>query len=213
MSETRARVKITTRKRRDPVGRKGVSSFLAWGDFHARSRFACSTIPEDKWGTTRSLGFLGNKQLYPGPYEVVALGRAWLNGRRNVTKRIFFQCYSRLTVEILHGIIFIIDGKISFLCLCHRFSLPVRLRLTKQTNKLTILASLNHSCRAFHLMGQYFLAPSIVLHRTWAWASDSLSGNGSLLKKLSEESNLLLKSLMASLSLFLPVTFLAISFA
>ena len=29
--------------------------FLAWGDFHARSRFACFTIPEGKWGTTRSL--------------------------------------------------------------------------------------------------------------------------------------------------------------
>ena len=28
----------------------------AWGDFHARSRFARSTIPEEKWGTTRSLG-------------------------------------------------------------------------------------------------------------------------------------------------------------
>ena len=27
-----------------------VSSFLAWGDFHARSRFARSTIPEEKWG-------------------------------------------------------------------------------------------------------------------------------------------------------------------
>ena len=25
------------------------------GDFHARSRFARSTIPEEKWGTTRSL--------------------------------------------------------------------------------------------------------------------------------------------------------------
>ena len=32
-----------------------MSPFLAWGDFHARSRFARSTIPEDKWGTTRSL--------------------------------------------------------------------------------------------------------------------------------------------------------------
>ena len=30
-----------------------VSPFLAWGDFHARSRFARSTIPEDKWETTR----------------------------------------------------------------------------------------------------------------------------------------------------------------
>ena len=28
---------------------------LAWGDFHARPRFACSAIPEEKWGTTRSL--------------------------------------------------------------------------------------------------------------------------------------------------------------
>ena len=32
-----------------------MSPFLAWGDFHARSRFAGPTIPEEKWGTTRSL--------------------------------------------------------------------------------------------------------------------------------------------------------------
>ena len=32
-----------------------MSPFLAWGDFHALSRFARSTIPEEKWGTTRSL--------------------------------------------------------------------------------------------------------------------------------------------------------------
>ena len=32
-----------------------VSPFLAWGNFHARSRSARSTIPEEKWGTTRSL--------------------------------------------------------------------------------------------------------------------------------------------------------------
>ena len=24
-------------------------AFLAWGDFHARSRFTRSTIPEEKW--------------------------------------------------------------------------------------------------------------------------------------------------------------------
>ena len=31
-------------------------AFLAWGDFHARSRFARSIIPKEKWGrTTRSL--------------------------------------------------------------------------------------------------------------------------------------------------------------
>ena len=43
-SETRARVKITPREK-----------FLAWGDFHSRSRFPRSIIPEEKWGTTRSL--------------------------------------------------------------------------------------------------------------------------------------------------------------
>ena len=32
-----------------------VAPFLAWGDFYARSRFARSTVPEEKWGTTRSL--------------------------------------------------------------------------------------------------------------------------------------------------------------
>ena len=34
---------------------RGMSPFLAWVDFHARSRFARSAIPEGKWGTTRSL--------------------------------------------------------------------------------------------------------------------------------------------------------------
>ena len=36
-----------------------VSPFLAWGDFLERSRFARSTIPEEKWGTTRSLPRVG----------------------------------------------------------------------------------------------------------------------------------------------------------
>ena len=35
-----------------------VSPFLAWDDFHARSRFARSTISEEKWGTTGSLSSL-----------------------------------------------------------------------------------------------------------------------------------------------------------
>ena len=61
-SETRARVKITPReKRRHAAGReknespRRVSPFLAWDNFHARSRFSRSTIPEEKWGATRSL--------------------------------------------------------------------------------------------------------------------------------------------------------------
>ena len=56
-------MKITPREKRlHAAGRliflspRRVSPFLAWGDFHARSRFARSTIPEEKWGTTRSLG-------------------------------------------------------------------------------------------------------------------------------------------------------------
>ena len=35
--------------------RARVSPFLTWGDFHARLRFARSTIPEETWGTSRSL--------------------------------------------------------------------------------------------------------------------------------------------------------------
>ena len=40
--------------------RECVSPFLAWVDFHACSRFARSTIPEEKWGTTRSLELFRN---------------------------------------------------------------------------------------------------------------------------------------------------------
>ena len=44
-----------------------VSPFLAWGAFHARSRFARSTIPEEEWGTTRSLTVAGiNFDFIPG---------------------------------------------------------------------------------------------------------------------------------------------------
>ena len=32
-----------------------MSPFFTWSDFHARSCFAPSTIPEEKWGTTPSL--------------------------------------------------------------------------------------------------------------------------------------------------------------
>ena len=47
-----------------PLSSHRVSSFLAWGDFHARSRFARSTILEEKWGTTRSLGAYFWRGLY-----------------------------------------------------------------------------------------------------------------------------------------------------
>ena len=46
ISEKRTRVKITPREK----GETRRLAFLAWGDFHARSLFVCSTIPAEKWG-------------------------------------------------------------------------------------------------------------------------------------------------------------------
>jgi len=50
-------MKITQREKGDTWwgerkmrSRGRVSPFLAWGDFHARSRFIRSSIPEEKWG-------------------------------------------------------------------------------------------------------------------------------------------------------------------
>ena len=58
-------MKITPReKRRHAAGREKNDlfslspprvAFSRVGDFHARPRFAHSTIPEEKWGTTRNL--------------------------------------------------------------------------------------------------------------------------------------------------------------
>ena len=51
-----SKLKFTFRrgvKRRKPF--LWLTYFLALGDFHVRSRFARSTIPEGKWGTSRSL--------------------------------------------------------------------------------------------------------------------------------------------------------------
>ena len=56
--ETGARVKITLREKGETrwgERKCRVSPSLAWGDFQARSRFARSTVPEEKMGTTRSL--------------------------------------------------------------------------------------------------------------------------------------------------------------
>ena len=53
------REKVTRGGERDFLSPRHVSPFLAWGDFHAHSRFARSTIPEEKWGTTCSLVYRG----------------------------------------------------------------------------------------------------------------------------------------------------------
>ena len=44
---------------KSPHARKGDT----WGDFHGRSRFARSTIPKEKWGTTRSLASVASFKL------------------------------------------------------------------------------------------------------------------------------------------------------
>ena len=48
---------------KSPHARKGDTCHV-WGDFHARSRFARSTIPEERWGTTRSLYWMGKGGLF-----------------------------------------------------------------------------------------------------------------------------------------------------
>ena len=61
-SETQARVKIRPREKRRHTAGRGKNclspprvTFSRMGDFHSRSRFARFTIPEEKWGNTRSL--------------------------------------------------------------------------------------------------------------------------------------------------------------
>ena len=65
-------MKITPReKRRHAAGReKNEIIFLAWGDFHARSRFARSAIPEEKSETTRSLTRLIRAPYYYGQFAL-----------------------------------------------------------------------------------------------------------------------------------------------
>ena len=48
-----ARLKITPREKGET--RQGEKSLFSRGVIFTRSRFARSTIPEEKWGTTRSL--------------------------------------------------------------------------------------------------------------------------------------------------------------
>ena len=49
---------LVSRAERHAAGK--VSPFLAWGDFHARSRFARLTIPEEKMGTILLLAWISS---------------------------------------------------------------------------------------------------------------------------------------------------------
>ena len=83
-------MKITPRKKRlHAAGR--VSPFLARGDFHAHSRFARSTIPEEKWGSIRSL------YLYL-PY-VESRGRLELNWAPRSEKKLLQKVRIRIRIK------------------------------------------------------------------------------------------------------------------
>ena len=61
-------------------------AFLTWGDFNARSRFARSTIPEQKIGTTRSLPFdsRGEKEALTESHQAFEIAAARTSGLVNL---------------------------------------------------------------------------------------------------------------------------------
>ena len=65
---------------------RGVWPFLAWVDFHVRSRFAVSTIPEEKWGTTRSLSTNSCLQLETRSLQVLAIAVMHVETLKDVKK-------------------------------------------------------------------------------------------------------------------------------
>ena len=84
-SEKRARVKITPREK---------GAILTWSDFHARSRFPRSTIPEEKWGLLVVDSFSGLSKISPRrpSHKTTIKGIGWgEGGRGDVKKRVKFK--------------------------------------------------------------------------------------------------------------------------
>ena len=71
-----------------------MSPFLAWVDFHARSRFARSTIPEGKWGTTRSLFFLRQCKCLDWSHCLVVLLLSATHFRKSGHVHLITGCFS-----------------------------------------------------------------------------------------------------------------------
>ena len=92
-SETRARVKITPREKGET--RWGAACRLfSRGVIFTRSRFAPSTIREDKWRTSRSLSFWKFwKTFFVSLLEVVKNSNPtfWLNRKRPIFRFFFFK--------------------------------------------------------------------------------------------------------------------------
>ena len=71
-----------------------VSPFLAWGDFHGRSRFARFTIPEEKWGTTRSLLQLKTQNITESSESKVDIVINLLDFHKALRSRAVLSCHN-----------------------------------------------------------------------------------------------------------------------
>ena len=71
-----------------------VSPFLAWGDFHARSRFERFTIPEEKWGTTRSLLQLKTQNITESSESKVDIVINLLDFHKALRSRAVLSCHN-----------------------------------------------------------------------------------------------------------------------
>ena len=94
--------KCVERKMTHFLSPRRVSPFLAWGDFHARSRFARSTIPEDKWGTTRGLLLISIISISVQRIELSAYTKRFLNSALRAIKHM-----EHVFTFILHRCLFI----------------------------------------------------------------------------------------------------------
>ena len=71
-----------------------VPPFLAWGDFHGRSRFARFTIPEEKWGTTRSLLQLKTQNITESSESKVDIVINLLDFHKALRSRAVLSCHN-----------------------------------------------------------------------------------------------------------------------
>ena len=88
---------IVERAKRKRAWKLPHTPFLAWGNFHARSRFAPSTIPEDKWETTRSLTPGGRRRLYC--FRVLVCDRVIMTVWRHIATTQSFAPLDQFSVE------------------------------------------------------------------------------------------------------------------
>ena len=123
---------------KSPHARKGDTPFLAWGDFHARWRFARPTIPEEKWGTTRSL------HLYPRGTQTPEVSQfstlTLLEG--TISKQSTDNC-SNITVHDSFTLVAISE---SFLSTMPHEATPITLTLSSLPNVISCSFTASPTC-------------------------------------------------------------------